>query len=173
MVINCENRTILRRNDEGSDGAPAANSEALMANHEIFPDTAVELLVAAREAAGRAYVPYSHFPVGAAVLTEDGSIVTGCNVENASYPLTVCAERVAVATAVAAGHRRIRAVAVTAPKVASVTPCGGCRQVLNEFRLADGSLWIILEGASGPDIVSIDELLPRSFGPAELVAISE
>ena len=120
------------------------------------------------EAAIQAYVPYSGFPVGAALELEDGSIVTGCNVENASYPLTVCAERVAVGTAVAAGHRHIRAVAVTAPKVDSVTPCGGCRQVLNEFRSSDGSLWVILEGADGPDIVSIDELLPRSFGPAQL-----
>ncbi|CAN5547853.1 cytidine deaminase [soil metagenome] len=143
-----------------------------MTNHGISSERAEALLAAAREAASRAYVPYSQFPVGAAVELEGGSIVTGCNVENASYPLTVCAERVAVATAVAAGHRHIRAVAVTAPKVASVTPCGGCRQVLSEFRSSDGSLWVILEGKTGPEIVSIDELLPRSFGPAQLDSAS-
>jgi cytidine deaminase len=139
-----------------------------VANHGISRDHAERLLASAQEAATRAYVPYSHFPVGAALELEDGSIVTGCNVENASYPLTVCAERVAVGTAVAAGHRHIRAVAVTAPKVESVTPCGGCRQVLNEFRASDGQLWVILEGRSEPEIVSIDDLLPRSFGPAHL-----
>jgi cytidine deaminase len=142
--------------------------EDRVAHHGISKDHAERLLEAAREAATRAYVPYSHFPVGAAIETEEGSIVTGCNVENASYPLTVCAERVAVGTAVAAGHRHIRAVAVTAPNVESVTPCGGCRQVLNEFRGSDGSLWVILEGELGPEIVSIDELLPRSFGPTAL-----
>jgi len=143
-----------------------------MPNVRISTGDAEHLLEDARQAAKRAYAPYSQFPVGAAVLTADGSIVTGCNVENASYPMTVCAERVAVATAVAAGHRHIRAVAVTAPKVESVTPCGGCRQVLNEFRSADGSLWVILEGTSGPEIVSIDELLPRSFGAAPLESVS-
>lgn len=146
--------------------------EHLVANLEPGKDRAERLLAAARDAATRAYVPYSHFPVGAAVELEDGSIVTGCNVENASYPLTVCAERVAVATAVAAGHRHFRAVAVTAPKVESVSPCGGCRQVLNEFRSADGSLWVILEGEPSPEIVSIDELLPRSFGPSQLETAS-
>ena len=143
-----------------------------MPNVRISTGDAEHLLEDARQAAKRAYAPYSQFPVGAAVLTADGSIVTGCNVENASYPMTVCAERVAVATAVAAGHRHIRAVAVTAPKVESVIPCGGCRQVLNEFRSADGSLWVILEGTSGPEIVSIDELLPRSFGAAPLESVS-
>ena len=143
-----------------------------MPNARISTGDAEHLLEDARQAAKRAYAPYSQFPVGAAVLTADGSIVTGCNVENASYPMTICAERVAVATAVAAGHRHIRAVAVTAPKVESVTPCGGCRQVLNEFRSADGSLWVILEGTSGPEIVSIDELLPRSFGATPLESVS-
>jgi cytidine deaminase len=139
-------------------------------DHGISKDHAERLLEAAREAAMRAYAPYSHFPVGAALEMENGSIITGCNVENASYPLSVCAERVAVGTAVAAGHRHIRSVAVTAPKVESVTPCGGCRQVLNEFRATDGQLWVILEGETGPDIVSIDDLLPRSFGSAHLAA---
>jgi cytidine deaminase len=131
---------------------------------EVDRDLAERLLQAAREAATRAYVPYSEFPVGAAVLTGDGNVITGCNVENASYPLTVCAERTAVATAVAAGHREIVAVAVTAPKVPTVTPCGGCRQVLNEFQPPSDDLLVILDGADGPEILPLDALLPRSFG---------
>ena len=126
------------------------------------------LLAAARAAAERAYVPYSHFPVGAAALTADGSVIVGCNVENASYPLTVCAERVAVGTAVAAGHREIMAVAVSAPKAAGTTPCGGCRQVLNEFKPASGDLIVILDGPEEPRLVPLAELLPDSFGPRNL-----
>ena len=128
------------------------------------------LLSAAREAATRAYVPYSDFPVGAAALMADGTVVTGANVENASYGLTICAERVALVTAVAAGHREVRAVAVVAPKLRGVTPCGACRQFLNEFVPLDGELTVILEGDSGPAPVSLGELLPRSFGPRDLEA---
>src|SRR5687767_13390076 len=104
-------------------------------------EMAERLMEAARKAAGNAYVPYSDFPVGAAVLTSEGTIVTGCNVENASYPVTNCAERVAIGTAVAAGARTIAAVAVYAPRVETVTPCGACRQVINEFKPADDELW--------------------------------
>jgi cytidine deaminase len=126
------------------------------------------LLAAAREAARRAYVPYSGFPVGAAVLTADGTVVSGCNVENASYPLSVCAERVAINTAAAAGHRQIRAIAVTAPKVEAVTPCGGCRQVINEFRGPGEEVWVVLDSAGVPEIVPLSALLPRAFGPSDL-----
>ena len=134
----------------------------------IDRETAERLLVAAREAATRAYVPYSEFPVGAALLVEGGSVVTGCNVENASYGLTVCAERTAVFTAVAAGHRTVLAVAVTAPRVATVTPCGACRQVLYEFKPRDRDLVVVLEGVAGPEFVALGDLLPRAFGPADL-----
>ncbi|MEZ4499005.1 MAG: cytidine deaminase [Thermomicrobiales bacterium] len=134
----------------------------------ITAEVAESLLASARQAAENAYVPYSRFPVGAAVLTSDGSIVTGANVENASYPLSVCAERVTLGTAAAAGHRHIRAIAVTAPRVAVVTPCGGCRQVINEFRMPDGTVDVILEGEHGPEILSLDDLLPRAFGPRDL-----
>ncbi|MEA2585558.1 MAG: cytidine deaminase [Thermomicrobiales bacterium] len=139
-----------------------------MSDAAIERETAERLLAAAREAAQRAYVPYSAFPVGAAVLTEGGSVVTGCNIENASFGLTVCAERTAVFIAAAAGNRTILAVAVTAPRVATVTPCGACRQVLNEFKPRDRDLVVILEGTDGAELVSLADLLPRAFGPADL-----
>ena len=134
---------------------------------EIDGPTRERLLAAARDAAGRAYVPYSRFPVGAAVLTADGSVVTGCNVENASYGLTCCAERVAVFAAAAAGHRAIRAVAVTAPAAARASPCGACRQVLREFVPAGGML-VLLDGVDGVAETDLATLLPDSFGPEDL-----
>ena len=126
------------------------------------------LLGHARKASENAYVPYSHFPVGAALLLADGSIVTGANIENASYPLTICAERSAVATAASAGHREIRAVAVSAPRSAGTSPCGACRQVLNEFRPVEGDMVVILDDGEAGIVTSIDELLPRAFGPRNL-----
>ena len=135
---------------------------------ELSEERATTLLAAARSAAQQAYAPYSAFPVGAVVLTADGSMVAGCNVENASYGLTVCAERVAVWAAVATGHREVRAVAVAAPKALGTTPCGACRQVLNEFAPPDGDLVVVLEGEDGPEQVVLSALLPRSFGPRDL-----
>jgi cytidine deaminase len=121
----------------------------------------------ARAATASAYVPYSQFPVGAAVMTESGAIFTGANIENASYPLTCCAERTAVYAAINAGHKVITAVAVTAPKVITVTPCGGCRQVLNEFKPADQDMAVILDGLD-LTIITLGDLLPRAFGPQDL-----
>lgn len=121
----------------------------------------------ARAATASAYVPYSEFPVGAAVQTGSGAIFTGANIENASYPLTCCAERTAVYAAVNAGHKVITAVAVTAPKVVTVTPCGGCRQVLNEFKPADDEMAVVLDGLD-LTIITLSDLLPRAFGPRDL-----
>jgi cytidine deaminase len=121
----------------------------------------------ARGASAAAYVPYSNFPVGAAVMTESGAIFTGANIENASYPLACCAERTAIYAAVNAGHTVITAVAVTAPNVVTVTPCGGCRQVLNEFKPADQEMAVILDGLD-LSILTLSELLPRAFGPQDL-----
>jgi len=135
----------------------------------VSDERAAALLAAAREAAGHAYVPYSAFPVGAAALAADGTIVTGCNVENASFGLTVCGERVAVWGAVAAGQREIVAVAVATPREPGGTPCGACRQVLAEFAPRDQELIVILEGEAGPEQVPLSALLPRSFGPADLM----
>jgi cytidine deaminase len=121
------------------------------------------LLAAARAVRARAHAPYSKFRVGAAVLDERGRVHAGCNVENASYGLTVCAERNAVAAAVAAGAKRIRAVAVVADPVA--TPCGACRQVLAE--LAGPTADVLLAAPQGKaddaDATTLGALLPRAF----------
>lgn len=127
-----------------------------------------QLLDAAMRASEKAYAPYSNFPVGAAVLTAEGMIVTGCNVENASYPLTSCAERVAIGAAVAGGTRVILAVAVYAPRVETVTPCGACRQIINEFKPVGEELWMIFHTNHGPELVPFSEILPRAFGPRDL-----
>ena len=123
---------------------------------------AAKLLAAARHARDNAYAPYSGYSVGAALLTKSGEIVEGANVENAAYPLSICAERSAVATAVARGHREFDAIAVVAGAGDETTPCGGCRQVLAEF----GSDLIVIR-ENQPD-VSLRELLPDPFERAHL-----
>jgi cytidine deaminase len=129
-----------------------------------------ELVAAAREAAGQAYAPYSNFAVGAALLFEDGAIVTGANVENASYGLALCAETVATGKAMAEGRRGgLVAVAVTGPGIDPITPCGRCRQVLNELAALGRSDPVVL--CVGPGEVrrmKLSELLPAAFGPASL-----
>ncbi len=139
-----------------------------MARSELTFGTAGQLLAAARAVTVHAYVPYSGFPVGAAVLTGSGDIISGVNIENASYGLTVCGERVAVQTAAALGHRTILAVAVSAPRKAGTTPCGACRQVLNEFKPEDGDMAVILDGEDGPIVHQLGDLLPHAFGPRDL-----
>jgi cytidine deaminase len=130
--------------------------------------TKEQLLEKAREAANHAYIPYSQFPVGAAILTDSGEIVTGANIENASYGLTICAERVAAVKAAYEGARRFRAIAITAPNAERASPCGACRQVLFEFVPRDGDTIVILDGRDGPTITSVRALLPGAFGPADL-----
>lgn len=134
----------------------------------VAGDVVERMVETARSFAQRAYVPYSHFPVGAAVLTADGEIIGGVNIENASYGLTVCGERVAIFTAAAAGHREIVAVAVSAPKAAGTTPCGACRQVMNEFKPVNGDLLVILDEGERVRQVPLGHLLPESFGPRDL-----
>jgi cytidine deaminase len=127
-----------------------------------------DLVLAARQAAARAYCPYSHFPVGAAVLTDRGEIFSGCNVENASYGLTMCAERNAIFQAVAHGAHPlvIRAVVVFTPTEVPTTPCGACRQVINEF----GPDAEVVSVCAGPAMMrhQLAELLPYAFGPRNL-----
>jgi cytidine deaminase len=119
------------------------------------------LITAARQARHAAYAPYSNFPVGAAVLTVDGRIFTGCNIENASFGATVCAERVAIFAAVAAGQRQFQALAVIADTPEPVAPCGLCRQVLVEF---SPICQVILANLNGDyQVLTLDQLLPLAF----------
>jgi len=126
------------------------------------------LKAAAKTAAGRAYAPYSKFQVGAAVLTASGKIYSGCNVENASYGLTNCAERSAIFNAVAAGEKKLRlqCVVVYTPTKFATAPCGACRQVINEFG-PTARVFSFCDGGEKMN-VSIETLLPDAFGPADL-----
>lgn len=123
------------------------------------------LVTAARAAQQRAYAPYSKFRVGAALESEDGTIYTGCNIENASYGLTICAERSALAAAVSSGARRFRRVVVVTDVDPPAAPCGACRQVLAEFGSA---LEVTAVGSRAERRWSIAELLPSAFGPEQL-----
>jgi cytidine deaminase len=121
------------------------------------------LMASARDILGRAYAPYSGFKVGAAVLTQEGKIFTGCNVENASYGLTICAERSAIFSAVAnsaGGKPALQAVAVVNEKEVPCSPCGACRQVISEFGL---ETVVIFKSERGYEELMISELLPSSF----------
>ncbi|MEM8955840.1 MAG: cytidine deaminase [Verrucomicrobiota bacterium] len=123
------------------------------------------LLDAAARARQNAYAPYSNFKVGAALLTETGEIFTGCNVENASYGLSNCAERTAVFKAVSEGHQSFKAIAISL--VGGGSPCGACRQVLNEFA---PNLLVLIADESGQltSQTTLDALLPNPFGPNNL-----
>ena len=122
------------------------------------------LFAAAEAVRARAYAPYSGFHVGAAILADDGNIYTGCNVENAAYPVGNCAEPSAIAAMLAGGGKRIRRIYVTGPGTTPVTPCGGCRQRIREF--ADLDVEVISHGVDGEPLVrTLEHLLPHSFGP--------
>jgi cytidine deaminase len=126
------------------------------------PTQRTALVVAARAVRRRAHAPYSKFTVGAAVLDERGRVSVGCNLENVSYGLTVCAERNAIAAAVAAGARRIRAVAVASGSSPPATPCGACRQVIAE--LGDADTEVLIAGSRGAaERITLGALLPRAF----------
>lgn len=130
----------------------------------IDEETRTTLEEAACAARERAYAPYSHFTVGAAVLGGSGAVYSGVNVENASYGLTICAERSAISSAVLAGERDIRAVAVCTEN--GVTPCGACRQVIREFA-ADCPIYV-LDANGNRRQTSLAALLPQSFGKRDL-----
>ena len=119
-----------------------------------------QLLIEARKVREQAYAPYSRFAVGAALLTKSGRVFTGCNVENLSFGLTICAERNAVFAAVAAGEREFVKIAIVADSKTPVTPCGACRQVLAEFAKELKICCVNLEGESFHS--TITELLPRA-----------
>lgn len=122
-----------------------------------------QLQKSAREVRARAWAPYSRFFVGAAVLTGDGQIVVGCNVENASYGLTICAERIAISSAIAQGHSKFDAICISLTECA--VPCGACRQFLFEF---NPDMLVLLDDINRPhdqppETVLLKELLPRAF----------
>jgi len=131
-----------------------------------WPDIPVDtLLKKARTVAERAYAPYSNFKVGAALLMSDGSVVLGCNVENASYSTSICAERNAVAGMVAIGHLDPVAIAVVGGKSGTpCPPCGACRQVLAEF---NPDMLVVLESPNKIIVMSVEQLLPLSFSLTE------
>ena len=131
----------------------------------VTPEEAKHLVDLAIEARQRAYAPYSNYQVGAALRTKSGRIFTGVNVENAAYPTTMCAERVAIYTAVAQGEREFDAIAVVTSNGGS--PCGGCRQVMAEFGL---ETVVLIANADGKllDQTTVNDLLPGAFTPAHL-----
>jgi cytidine deaminase len=120
-----------------------------------------KLIAKARDAAGNAYADYSHFKVGAAILTADGKIFSGCNIENASYGLTICAERVAVFKAVSEGYKGISALAIYSESKIPVRPCGACLQVLSEF--GKGIEILCFNSQGGKDKFKLNDLLPHGF----------
>uniref|UniRef100_G1PFK9 Cytidine deaminase n=2 Tax=Myotis TaxID=9434 RepID=G1PFK9_MYOLU len=133
----------------------------------LDPEDIQLLVLCSQEAKKSAYCPYSHFPVGAALLTRDGKIFLGCNVENACYPLGICAERTAIQKAISEGYQDFRAIAVAADVQDDfISPCGACRQVMREF----GSNWdVYLTKPDGTYVLrTVQELLPASFGPEDL-----
>ncbi len=124
-----------------------------------------ELALLASKARLHAYAPYSKFKVGAALLTGNNAVYTGCNVENASYSMSLCAERVAVGKAISEGHKSLKAIALS--MTGSGSPCGACRQVLHEF---NPSLQVYLADESGNihRETTLSELIPNAFGPENL-----
>jgi len=150
----------------GSKGEGSRGGDPRGGSRPLAPDEIDDLLRVAHAVALLAYSPYSGLQVGAALLCDDGSVHAGCNVENASYGLTLCAERVAMVRAVASGARGFRAMALASSQTHPVLPCGACRQFLHE--LAPG-LRFHAQGSEGPRVdASLSELLPRAFGPGDV-----
>lgn len=131
-----------------------------MPDKKISMEMAEKLVAAAKTAKDNAYAPYSGFAVGAAILLEDGNIVTGCNVENASYSLTICAERNAMSTVVAHGYKQPVAIAIVGDEGRICPPCGVCRQFLIEF---NNKMTVALEDKAGITTYILEELLPEYF----------
>lgn len=129
-----------------------------------------ELYDAAVKAKGHAYCPYSHYPVGAALRTTSGKVFTGCNVENAAYPLGSCAEAGAISAMVLAGEHEIADLVTVTGGPAPGTPCGGCRQRIREFAVASTVVYATTteSGLANAVTMTIDQLLPGAFGPENL-----
>jgi cytidine deaminase len=130
--------------------------------NDLDPEVMQKLIEAARKAREFAYSPYSNILVGAALLTSDGKIFTGCNVENSNYSATICAERTAVVKAVSEGYRDFQAIAIIADRPVPTSPCGVCRQVLSQF---NREMPVIMATVRNDlvDIMTVSELLPKVF----------
>ncbi|WP_010095839.1 cytidine deaminase [Ornithinibacillus scapharcae] len=126
-----------------------------------------DLIQKAIEMRERAYVPYSKFPVGAALLTKSGKVYTGCNIENAAYPVSLCAERVAIFKAISDGETEFIEMAVAADTERPVPPCGSCRQVMSEFFSSDMTIHLTNLHAN-TKTVNMEELLPFSFQKTDM-----
>lgn len=137
-----------------------------LGDERVSRETLVHALARAEHARSHSYAPYSHFHVGAAVVLDNGEFVEGCNVENASIGLSICAERTAATSAVAKGHRNFLAIAVAGPRETQTAPCGACRQFLSEF---DPAMVVAFTTPEGATVTTLDRLLPHSFGPKSLV----
>jgi cytidine deaminase len=135
---------------------------------EVTASEVQKMKEAAEAVARTAYCPYSHFPVGAAVLSSEGEIFAGCNVENASFGLAICAERNAIFQAISKGHRDIRAIVVVTPTRLLAPPCGACRQVLKEFG-PEADVFVFAKDAASH--FELSELLPKAFGPDNLGSV--
>lgn len=133
---------------------------------DLDPKTFQEMANRAKAISEKAYCPYSKFRVGAVVLTDNGQMYEGCNVENASYGLTICAERNAIFQMVAQSKQKIVAVVIYTPTPKPAAPCGACRQVMNEF----GSEVLVMSVCDGSDVLKkkLSELLPDAFGPTNI-----
>jgi cytidine deaminase len=151
-------KTKMHNSQPGSPPIPLPGTVAEPALHRLIAE--------ARRVAQLAYCPHSHFPVGAAIEAEGGALFAGCNVENASFGLTICAERNAAFQMVAHGHRQIRTVVIYTPTAEPTAPCGACRQVLNEF----GPRARVVSVCDGPGLIdtTLERLLPQAFGPGNL-----
>lgn len=128
-------------------------------------DSLLEKAIDIRE---KSYSPYSNFPVGAALLTVTGKVFTGCNIENAAFPVSCCAERVAIFSAIAAGETEFKEIVVVADTNGPVSPCGSCRQVMSEFFDAETNIHLA-NLKNDIKTISMEELLPFSFKPKDLM----
>lgn len=122
-----------------------------------------EMMQKAIEVSANSYSPYSKFAVGACVLTDSGNVYTGCNFENSSFGMTICAERNAIGTAVANGERKIKAIAIYSPNQDDCFPCGACRQVIHEFSERDEDVDVILKSGNELKVYTLAALLPAGF----------
>jgi cytidine deaminase len=140
----------------------------MMSDQPKTQTTEAKLIEGAKQAMAKAYAPYSNYPVGALVVTQDGQTFVGCNVENASYPEGHCAETAAIAAMVMAGQQRIQSIYIMSQDEQGATPCGGCRQRIREF--ADNDTPVFLCSPKGVQKrLQLSDLLPHAFGPEFLI----